>query len=318
MRTADPTGRSPAREVGREFPYGWAMPEVELHGHRLSYRLEGDGPPVLLVHGITSSSRTWSAIIDGLADRHTVIAPDLPGHGNSDKPRGDYSLGAYASSLRDLLVILGFPAATLVGHSLGGGIAMTFAYQFPERTQRLVLVSSGGLGEEVSIALRAATLPGAEFVLPVLFGGAGQRVITVGGSMLSRIGLRASANTRGLIEGIESLGDAPSRRAFVQTARSVLDSRGQRVDARGRLYLAEALPAMLVWGENDRIIPVRHARQALELVPHGRLVVFPKAGHFPFNDDPERFVEVLRDFVATTEPAELSEDELAALLRRGS
>lgn len=298
------------------IPYGSAMPEVELHGHRLSYRLEGEGPPVLLVHGITSSSRTWSAVIDGLADEHTVIAPDLPGHGNSDKPRGDYSLGAYASALRDLLVVLGIPAVTLVGHSLGGGIAMTFSYQFPERVQRLVLVDSGGLGEEVSIALRAATLPGAEFVLPVLFGGVGQTLIGVGGRVLSRIGLRASANTRGLVEGIESLGDAPSRRAFVQTARSVLDSRGQRVDARGRLYLAEALPVLLVWGADDGIVPIEHARQALELVPHGRLEVFPKAGHFPFNDDPERFVAVLREFIAQNEPAALEEDELAALLRR--
>lgn len=294
------------------------MPEVQLHGHRLSYRMEGHGPAVLLVHGITSSSRTWEAVIDGLAAHHTVIAPDLPGHGNSDKPRGDYSLGAYASALRDLLVVLGIPTVTLVGHSLGGGIAMTFSYQFPERVQRLVLVDSGGLGEEVSVALRAATLPGAEFVLPVLFGGAGQTVIDLGGRVLSQVGLRASANTRGLIEGIESLGDAPSRRAFVQTARSVLDSRGQRVDARGRLYLAEALPVLLVWGDRDRIVPVEHARQALELVPHGRLEVFPQAGHFPFNDDPQRFVEVLREFIAATEPAELAEDQLAELLRRGA
>lgn len=297
--------------------YRCAMPEVQLHGHRLSYRLAGDGPPILLVHGITSSSRTWEAVIDGLAEHHTVIAPDLPGHGSSDKPRGDYSLGAYASALRDLLVVLGLPEVTIVGHSLGGGIAMTFAYQFPERVQRLVLVDSGGLGEEVSIALRAATLPGAEYVLPVIFGGVGQTLISVGGRVLSRIGIRASANTRGLVEGIESLGDAPSRRAFVQTARSVLDSRGQRVDARGRLYLAEAMPALLVWGENDRIIPVEHAQQALELVPHGRLEVFPKAGHFPFNDDPARFVAVLHEFIAATEPAELAEDQLAELLRRG-
>lgn len=294
------------------------MPEVELHGQQISYRLAGTGPALLLIHGITSSSRTWDGVFDRLAERHTVIAPDLPGHGSSDKPRGDYSLGAYASALRDLLVVLETPRATIVGHSLGGGIAMTFAYQFPERVERMVLVDSGGLGEEVSVALRAATLPGAELVLPLLFGPVTQRAMHVTGRTLSRVGIRASANTRGLVEGLESLGDGAARRAFVQTARSVLDSRGQRVDARGRLYLAEALPTMLIWGQRDPIIPIRHAEQALEFVPHGRFEVFPDAKHFPFNDDPERFVDVLTDFVTTTEPAELSEGRLAELLRRGA
>lgn len=293
------------------------MPDAAIHGHRISYRLAGNGPAILLIHGITSSRNTWDAVFDGLAEHHTVLAPDLPGHGDSDKPRGDYSLGAYASALRDLLVYLEIPRVTVVGHSLGGGIAMTFAYQFPTRVQRMVLVDSGGLGGEVSLALRAATLPGAEVALPLLFGPVTQTALGAGGWLLSRVGLTPSANTRGLVEGLVSLGDGEARRAFVQTARSVLDSRGQRVDARGRLYLAEDLPIMLVWGARDAIIPVEHAEKALELVPHGRLEVFPDAKHFPFNDDPVRFVEVLTDFVATTEAAELTEEQHAELLRRG-
>src|SRR4051795_12115349 len=144
------------------------METIELHGQPVSYHRVGEGPLLVLVHGITSSSTTWERVIPLLAERHTVIAPDLLGHGRSAKPRGDYSLGAYASGLRDLLVALPEPPATVVGHSLGGGIAMQLAYQFPERVERLALVGSGGLGREVNIMLRAATLPGSEYVLPLL------------------------------------------------------------------------------------------------------------------------------------------------------
>src|SRR5215212_4384905 len=141
---------------------------IQLHGHPVTYRLAGEGPALLLLHGITSSSQTWAKVLPALAEHHTVIAPDLVGHGESAKPRGDYSLGAYASGVRDLMAALGHDRATVVGHSLGGGIAMQMAYQFPQRVDRLVLVDSGGLGPEVNFILRAATLPGAEIVLPVM------------------------------------------------------------------------------------------------------------------------------------------------------
>jgi pimeloyl-ACP methyl ester carboxylesterase len=255
--------------------------------------------------------------MEGLAERHTVLAPDLPGHGRSGKPRGDYSLGAYASGVRDLMAVLGIAKGTIVGHSLGGGIAMQFAYQFPDRLDRLVLVDSGGLGEEVSLALRAATLPGAEFVLPLMFSPVTRRAGRAAGWALGRVGLQASANTRGLFEGMDSLGDSAARRAFIHTARAVIDPRGQRIDARDRLYLSRDVPTMLVWGAKDRIIPLEHGRRAHELMPHSRFEVFPGAGHFPFNDDPARFVAVLSDFVASTDPADLDEEQVAALLRRG-
>jgi pimeloyl-ACP methyl ester carboxylesterase len=142
--------------------------ELDLHGHRVSYRIGGSGPPILLIHGVTGSSAQWEDAMRILVDRYTVVAPDLLGHGRSAKPRGDYSLGAYAAGLRDLTVALDLKLLTVVGHSLGGGIALQFAYQFPDRTGRLVLVSSGGLGREVHFLLRAATLPGSEFVLPLI------------------------------------------------------------------------------------------------------------------------------------------------------
>jgi pimeloyl-ACP methyl ester carboxylesterase len=290
--------------------------QIELHGHPVTYRRMGQGPAVLLVHGITSSSRTWRSVLPALAEHYDVIAPDLLGHGQSAKPRGDYSLGAYASGLRDLLVALEVPTATVVGHSLGGGVAMQFAYQFPDRLERLVLVDSGGLGSEVSLVLRAATLPGAEYVLPLLASrplrGAGAAM----GAVLGRIGLRASADVRGMAEGFESLGDASARRAFVHTARSVIDPAGQRVDATDRLYLAEHVPSLIVWGERDRMIPVRHGHDAHEHMPNSRLEIFPGAGHFPFNDDPERFVATLHEFIATTAPAAFDDDLVRRLMLR--
>jgi pimeloyl-ACP methyl ester carboxylesterase len=294
-----------------------SVEEITLHGHRVSYRRDGWGPPILLIHGVTGSSETWDDVIPFLSDRYTVIAPDLLGHGKSAKPRGDYSLGAYASGIRDLLRAIGHDSATVVGHSLGGGVAMQVAYQFPELCQRLVLVSSGGLGREVSIFLRAATLPGSEWVLPLL---ASNGVLSAGGSvgnLLRSIGLRAGPDLQELWKGFSSLGDAEARQAFIYTLRGIVDPGGQRVSARDRLYLAEMLPTLLVWGERDPIIPVAHGYSAHEEIPESRLEIIEGAGHFPYRDDPRRFARILSDFIETTEPAEADWDRLRELLRSG-
>src|SRR4051794_8393391 len=286
-----------------------------LHGDPVTYHIAGSGPAIVLIHGITSSSRTWRQVMPALAEHHTVVAPDLLGHGRSAKPRGDYSLGAYASGVRDLLIYLGIDKVTVVGHSLGGGIAMQFAYQFPDMLERLVLVDSGGLGGGVGLALRAAALPGSELVLPLLFGGPQRRVGRAINSALRRLGVKERADVQGLLEGLDSLGDRAGRRAFLHTARAVIDPRGQRIDARDRLYLSADVPTLVVWGERDRIIPMQHGRQAADLMPHSRFEVIPGAGHFPFNYDPERFAGLLREFIASTEPAELSMDRLRELVR---
>ena len=288
---------------------------VQLHGQPVSYFRAGEGPPIVLIHGITSSARTWREVMPGLAEKHTVIALDLPGHGRSGKPRSDYSLGNYASGIRDLLSVLDIGRVTVVGHSLGGGVAMQFGYQFPNRLARLVLVDSGGLGNEVALYLRAATLPGAEYVIPVLFSSPARFTARAVGRALGWLGVKSSANTRGLTEGMESLGDSDTRRAFVHTARSVIDPRGQRVDARDRLYLSEGVPTMLIWGEKDRVIPMTHGQQAHELMPHSRFEILPGAGHFSHNDDPERFVALLSEFIADTEPADLDDDRVRQLLQ---
>src|SRR4051794_19418924 len=290
--------------------------EVTLHGHRVTYRTGGEtGPVVLLVHGITGSSQHWAPVVDLLESDFTVIAPDLLGHGESAKPRGDYSLGAYASGLRDLLSALGHDKGTIVGHSLGGGVAMQMAYQFPDRCERLVLVSSGGLGREVHLLLRAAALPGSEFVLPML---AANRVLTAGASLggfLRKLGLRAGPDLEELWRGFSSLGDVEARSAFIHTLRGVIEPGGQRVDASDRLYLAERMPTMLIWGERDPIIPIEHGRAAAELIPGTRFEVFPDSGHFPHRDESRRFVKVLSDFMETTEAADVDDADFRDLLR---
>src|SRR5829696_6306180 len=266
--------------------------EISLHGNRVTYRTGGEGPLLVLIHGITSSSASWEAVLPLLAERFTVLAPDLLGHGQSDKPAGDYSLGSHACLVRDLMLALGHEHATIVGHSLGGGVAMQVAYQFPDLVGRLALVSSGGLGREVSVFLRAVTLPGAELVLPLI---ASQPVLNAGAAIArasGRLGIRAGADLGQIAAGIVSLSEIGARRAFVHTARSVIDPGGQRVDARDRLYLAEAVPSLLIWGERDPIIPAEHGRRAHGLMPGSRLEVFDAAGHFPHVDEPLRFSRV--------------------------
>jgi len=281
---------------------------MEMHGHRVSYRTAGSGPPLLLLHGIANSSETWESVAPLLSERFTLIAPDLLGHGDSATPRGDYSLGAHASGARDVVTALGHERVTVVGHSLGGGIALQFAYQFPERTERLVLVSSGGLGREVHLVLRAASLPGADYVLPAL---TSRRLVGLGrgvGSLLGRIGLEPGGDLGILAKGFAALDNAGSRQAFLHTVRAVIEPGGQRVSATERLALAALLPTLIVWGEDDSIIPVAHGIAAHEAMPGSRFECFAGAGHMPHDDDPIRFAKVLTEFVDATEPATLRQD----------
>jgi pimeloyl-ACP methyl ester carboxylesterase len=291
--------------------------ELTLHGHRVSYRTAGRGPVLLLLHGITNSSETWERVARRLSERFTVIAPDLLGHGKSATPRGDYSLGAHASGVRDVLTSLGHARATVIGHSLGGGIAMQFAYQFPERCERLVLVSSGGLGREVHLLLRAAALPGADWVLPLI---ASRHFLGVGrglGGLLERVRLAPGGDLQVLARGFASLDNAGSRQAFLHTVRSVIEPGGQRVSANARLALAAGLPTLIVWGDRDSIIPVHHGAAAHDAMPGSRFEVFPGAGHMPHDDDADRFAATLAAFCETTDPARLSANHWQPLRDEG-
>jgi pimeloyl-ACP methyl ester carboxylesterase len=287
---------------------------ITIHGHEVSYRIGGEGPVLLLVHGMAGSSSTWRSVWDDLTASATVIAPDLPGHGRTDKPRGDYSLGAQASFLRDLLVALGHDRATVVGTSLGGGIALQFSYQYPERLERLVLVGAGGLGEEVTPILRLIAVPGTDLVLPALFQPLFRDAARTVGGWFGRIGLKPAAATDEIFRAYASLVDPESRTAFIHTLRSVVDSRGQRVSAHDRLYLASDVPTLIVWGERDPIIPVSHGHAAHEAMPGSRLEIIPGVGHFPQVEDPRRFARVVLDFVGGTEPAHLEDVDLSSRL----
>jgi pimeloyl-ACP methyl ester carboxylesterase len=288
--------------------------EVSLHGHRVNFNIAGQGPPVVLIHGVAGRAAQWDQTVQLLAEGHTVVAPDLLGHGDSAKPRGDYSLGAHASGIRDLLVALNVERASVVGHSLGGGIAMQFAYQFPERCERLVLVSSGGLGAEVHPLLRAATLPGSEFVLPLL---AHPRVLDIASVIpraLGWVGLRTRVDLTEMARGYQSLSNAEARSAFIHTLRGVIDPTGQRINATDRLYLSSKMPSLIVWGRRDRIIPVEHAQPAHEAMPGSRLELFDEAGHFPHLDEPLRFARTLEAFFHQTKPAQLDAGTMRELV----
>src|ERR1700742_1165331 len=280
----------------------FAAHEVDLHGHHSIYREAGSGPNLVLIHGMINSSRHWEGVAERLAGSYRVIAPDLIGHGDSATPRGDYSLGAHAASIRDLLATIGVERATIVGHSLGGGVAMQFFYQFPQRTERLVLISSGGLGPDVSPLLRGAALPGAATLLRI----AAQRAL-VGALGATGSRMRAAGRSQGVYleavaRALRPLQEAGSRQALLETLRAVIDIHGQRVSAVDRLYLLGEMPTLIVWGERDRTIPIEHGRAAHEAIPHCRFETLPRAAHFPPLEDPEGLATVLADFLATTAP----------------
>jgi pimeloyl-ACP methyl ester carboxylesterase len=296
-------------------PSRYAPRYVNVHGYQRAYVRAGRGPAVLLIHGIGDSSATWAPVLPGLARGRTVIAPDLLGHGLSDKPRADYSIGGFACGMRDLLTILGIERATVVGHSLGGGVAMQFAYQFPERCERLVLVGTGGVGPDLNPLLRFAAAPGAEMLLPLLgtlpVRVAGQTVIAALGKLHSDLGRDAEELSRVF----DALRVPTARQAFLRTLRSAADRRGQAITMLDRCYLAEGMPTLIVWGAHDAVIPVEHARIAHAAMPGSRLEIFPDSGHFPHHSDPERFEAVLADFLATTRPASHSARKWRSLLR---
>jgi pimeloyl-ACP methyl ester carboxylesterase len=317
-----PHFRSPVTSISEKSPPGTVrLHHRTVHGYRRAFVMGGSGPALLFIHGIGDSSETWRQVLPEMARDHTVVAPDLLGHGASDKPRADYSIAAYTCGMRDLLSVLDIDRATVIGHSLGGGVAMQFAYQFPERCERLVLVSTGGVGREVNMALRAASAPGADIVLPFLTPLAElppvARSLRLVGSLLKRIGSPLGEDADDIIAGYRRLSDPFARSAFLRTLRAVVDIRGQVITMLDRSYLAEKMPTLLICGPRDPVIPFRHTEVAHAAMPGSQLSVFPDAGHFPHHHDPERFVAVLREFLAETEPHEYDVGVWRKMLRSG-
>lgn len=290
-----------------------------IHGYKRAYRIAGSGPAILLIHGIGDNSTTWNTVQAQLAQRFTVIAPDLLGHGQSDKPRADYSIAAYANGMRDLLSVLDIERVTIVGHSLGGGVAMQFAYQFPHLVERLILVGAGGVTKDVNFVLRWASLPmGSEAIallrLPLVLP-AVQIMGRVLGAALGSSGL--GRDLPNVLRILDDLPEPTASAAFSRTLRAVVDWRGQIVTMLDRCYLTEAIPVQIIWGTKDVVVPVRHAWMAHAAMPGSRLEIFEGSGHFPFHDDPARFIDVVERFVDSTDPAEYDQASLRELLRSG-
>ncbi|NKY18093.1 alpha/beta hydrolase [Tsukamurella spumae] len=287
-----------------------------IHGHRRAYRTGGSGPALLLIHGMADNSSTFEPLFERLAEHYTVIAPDLLGHGDSDRPRADYSLPAFANAMRDLLLYLGVERATLVGHSLGGGIAGQFTYQFPEMVERLVFVNTGGVTRSVSPVLRAVSLPFSELAIRSLALPGVLPATNAALGLLGQVPLKLFVDNAECARVLTGLPHAGTPRAFARTLRAVVDPSGQVVTMLDRTYIADSVPVLVVWGSDDPIIPVDHAHLLHAALPASRLEVFDGAGHFPFRTDPERFLRVLTEFVESTEPARLTQDDLQIALRR--
>ena len=279
--------------------------ELTIHEKSLRYRIGGEGPVVLLLHGLAGSATTWKQVMPALSERFTVVAPDLLGHGKSDKTVGDYSLGSLATALRDLMVALDLERATVVGQSYGGGVAMQLAYQYPERCERLVLVDAGGLGREVHGLLRLLTLPGSEAALLLACAPPIRRTVESIGRIVLRKTMENKPAIAELWRSYTSLGDDATRRAFLRTLRAVIDTRGQAVSAVNRLQLAGEVPTLIIWGADDRIIPVKHAYEAYAAIPNSWLEIIDGVGHYPHCEAPDRFVTALTEFIESTRPARI-------------
>jgi pimeloyl-ACP methyl ester carboxylesterase len=287
-----------------------------VHGHTRAFVEVGEGPVLLLLHGIGSDSRTWDPVVGKLAAAgFRVIAPDFLGHGGSAKPRADYSLGGFANGMRDLLTILDIDTvAAVIGHSFGGGVAMQFAYQYPDRVDRVVLVNAGGLGRSINPILRALTLPGAGLALAAVSAPPVRRAGRAVAGFLHRTRLPGTVDLSEVAAVHDGLAEPEARAAFLHVLRAAVDWRGQVVTMIDRCYLAEGMPVLVFWGSRDTVITPEHSIVAAAAIPGATVEVFKGAGHFPHRQDPDRFVESVTQFVRETEPSHHDRDDWRRML----
>lgn len=294
---------TPVRVIARRHAHVHEAYVTLPTGVRIRYRRAGEGEPVVLLHGIAHSLHAWDRVIVPLAETHDVVAIDLPGCGKSDKPDTDYSLGAQATAIRYVLEYLGLDFVTAIGHSLGGGVAMTLAYQYPERVGRLGLIASGGLGRELHAMFRLASLPlGSEEVMRVMFSPLTRPLwhllAPVGGAPLFASPGKYRDDTIAILRALE---DADARRAFLRMLRSASSISGQAISALDRIGMA-LFPVLIVWGRQDAIFPVAHAERAAALIPNARLVVLDQCGHFPQIEATTALLDALTSWLHETEP----------------
>jgi pimeloyl-ACP methyl ester carboxylesterase len=280
----------------------FARKTVLAGGHAIAYREAGppDGPAVVLLHGLASDADTWDKAIGPLAGHGLrVLAVDLIGHGESDKPSGDYLLSDFAQSLGEFLDALQLPSATLCGHSFGGAIAMFFGTRHPDRVERVVLVSAGGLGREVHPVLRAAALP----VAPVVLRAATRPWLR---RLYARPGLHRALrltpdNVTNLRRAARALGTEAGQASFFASLRGVIAPSGQRTASEEMRAFAETVPMLLIWNEGDPVIPLSHAQaHTARAKDASRLVIFPNRGHEPHRRNAAQFADEVAAFVGVS------------------
>jgi pimeloyl-ACP methyl ester carboxylesterase len=274
------------------------MPERLARGFQadVAYRyLPGAGDPVLLVHGVGADQTTWERIpLELQAAGRSVITIDLLGHGHSGAGGTDFGLPAHAALVRDLLDHLAIARVHLVGHSVGGGVSMQFAAESPERVSSLTLISSGGLGREVSPSLRAALLPGTASSIGIMTHPTVTRPMRQIIRFLDRRGISSRDFSERTVDALERLQDDGRRTAFLGTLRGVVGLSGQRLSVLDHLEVLDPKRLLVIWGDSDPMVPVDHGRRLHALLPGSRLVVIPGAGHEPYIDEPQLIVsEVL-------------------------
>jgi pimeloyl-ACP methyl ester carboxylesterase len=277
---------------------------VIVDGGLLSYQEAGppDGPVVLLLHGLLSESTTWQPTIEPLARLGLhVIALDLVGHGESDKPPLAYYLDDFAASVSALLTHLELGPVTLAGHSLGGAIAMEFAHTYPDQIARLVLVASGGLGTKVHLILRVATLPGSGVFLRAMVNR--RTAWFYARPQLHRALRLPPESVVNLARMGRSLLSHEGRSTFVTAVRAVITPTGQIGDMVANDFVRPELPTLIIWSKGDPIIPARHAIRAHERLPNSRLDLFEGATHEPHRREPDRFAAAVAAFIDETDPA---------------
>jgi len=231
------------------------------------YLQGGEGPPVVLLHGGGSDSRQWIPNLEALARHHLVYAPDLPGFGSSRPLLDSYSLPSLASFVLGFLETLKLDRVALVGHSMGGGTALSVALESPQRVEKLVLVDSLGLGEEIALWVRLLCLP----TIP---------------RALYRV-VQALMRQLSILSG-------PPHEAALHLGKHIAGLRGQRTVWKDRLKEL-VVPTLLVWGKRDLYLPVAQAYAASHLIPDCQLHVWDNCGHSPYRDG--RFNSVLLDFL---------------------
>ncbi|HWN35412.1 MAG TPA: alpha/beta fold hydrolase [Pseudonocardia sp.] len=288
---------------------------ITLHGQVLRYLEAGrpsGAPALVLLHGLGSDRRTWRGVLPTLSRHAHVLALDLLGFGASSKPRdGDYSVAAQAALVRDVVVALGLRRVSVVGHSFGGGVAMSFAYQFPERTATLGLICSGGLGRDLAPALRLAAAPSAAFLAHTVHSRTPGWLHRLGRQVIAQAGWATTAEIDGALQALDSLRDPAARDAFRRTLRDTVHWSGQRLTATDRLHLLATTPTLLIAGRRDRCIPHEHTIAAHHRLPASELAVLD-AGHFPHLERAQDVARLISTFVSSSAEQGAAQPDLTA------